>query len=285
MENTNYLNMKRPRSNSKAYPLWQAAQEAERLRPKTSTSWSSPTRNIFKALNLLRRALNSGHNAKLERRWNAECDFPIKETVDNRDISKYEFAYGTVSTKDEIMASTTMSEFEKYLTLNYHNCYGTREAVDNYQKTGVLTADNLKGMGVGHLVKVKDMVEFIEANDHESGGDMDRARMFKEQYITGEQANNRHFWDFYRLRNGWNDRKNVEFKHKLWVVVLYYNYPKVRTPFAVHVLNVLAWPLKFWPERRVLRMPEYTNYTFRIGSVVHGFAVEFQIPKKFSFKN
>jgi hypothetical protein len=56
-------------------------------------------------------------------------------------------------------------------------------------------------------------------------------------------------------------------------------------PIAVHVLNVLAYPLKFIPERSVLRMPEYTLYDFRIGAVTHGFKIEFQIPKKFSFKN
>jgi hypothetical protein len=156
-----------PRRNSRAYPIWLKMQEEERLRPKSNTNWSSPTTNIFKGLNLLRRALNSGENAKLERRKNEECAYPIRINP------------------------------------------------------------NLP----------------------------------------------------------WRDQVSKVFKHKVWVVVLYYNYPKVKVPFMVHVLNVLAYPLKFVPERSVLRMPEYTNYSFRIGAVVHGFCVEFQIPKKFSFKN
>jgi hypothetical protein len=73
------------------------------------------------------------------------------------------------------------------------------------------------------------------------------------------------------------------FKKTVWVVVLYYNHKKYRVPFFVHVLNVLAYPLKFVPERSVLKMPEYTNYTYRIGDVTHGIAIEFQIPKKFAF--
>lgn len=162
-----YIATPRPRSNSKQYPIWLAEQEAERLRPKSNTNWSTATTNIFKGLNLLRRALNSGENAKLELRKNEECAYPIRVNP----------------------------------------------------------------------------------------------------------------------KAPWKDQITKKFKHKVWVVVLYYNYPKVKVPIAVHVLNVLAYPLKFVPERSVLRMPEYTIYGFRIGSVVNGFEMEFHIPKKFSFKN
>lgn len=285
MENTNvYLHMKRPRSNSKAYPLWLAAQEAERLRPKSNTNWSHPHTNIFRGMMSLRHALASGHNAKLEKRWNSECDFPLKEKVDNQDIRCYEFSRGSISTKDEILADTTMSDFQKHLTLNYHTCYGTPEAVQHYQKTGELQEANFRGMGTGHLVRVTDMIKYWEDQNFESGGDMERMKAFREQYVTGEQANVPHFWDFYRLRNGWNDRKDLVFKRKLWVVVLYYNHPKYRAPLMVRALNVLLYPLKFWPEKSVLRMDNYTLYTFRVGDVTNGFAVEFHIPKKFSFK-
>lgn len=159
--------MKQPRRGSRAYAVWEKMIEEERLRPKSNTNWSSPTTNIFKGINLLRKALNSGENAKLERRKNEECAFPIRINP------------------------------------------------------------NLP----------------------------------------------------------WKEQVSKKFKHKVWVVVLYYNYPKVKVPFMVHVLNFLAYPLKFIPEKSVLRMEEYTNYTYRIGGVVHGYSVEFQIPKKFSFSN
>ena len=156
-----------PRRNSAAYKVWEQMQEEERLRPKSDTNWSSPTTNFFKGLNLLRGALASGENAKLERRWNEDCAYPLRENP----------------------------------------------------------------------------------------------------------------------KAPWSEQVSKKFKKKLWVVVRYFNYPKVKVPFLVHVLNVLAYPLKFIPTKSVLRMPEYTNYSFRIGSVVHGFEVEFQIPKKFSFEN
>jgi len=150
-------------------PRWkreQAAREAEAKRPRSNTNWSKPRTNLISGLNCLRGALASGNNCKLERRWNDECAYPIRED------------------------------------------------------------DTLP----------------------------------------------------------WKDQVSKKFKKKVWVVVTYYNHKTYKIPFFVHVLNVLAWPLKFVPERSVLRMPEYTNYTYRIGDVVNGYAIEFQVPKKFSFK-
>jgi hypothetical protein len=159
--------MRQPRRGSTAYKVYMEMQEEERLRPKSNTNWSSPTTNFFKGLNLLRGALASGENAKLEKRLNEECAYPIRVNP----------------------------------------------------------------------------------------------------------------------KAPWKEQVSKKFRHKVWVVVLYYNYPKVKVPVAVHVLNVLAYPLKFIPRRSVLQMEEYTNYSYRVGSVINGFQVEFQIPKKFSFEN
>jgi hypothetical protein len=255
-----------------------------------NTHWTSPKKNFLAGMNDLRHCLASGYNARLIRARNEDCAHPL--TVKNRysDFRCYEFAYGTLSTKNEILASTTMDDFEKELSLNYKACFGTEEAMNRYYETGVLSNDNFKGMGRSHLVKVSDMVEFFEKNNFESGGDMERAKMFKEQYITGEQANNRHFWDFFRLKNGYNHWNVIHFKHKLWVVeMLDKNEPKAKLPvtarIVIGIINVLTYPLKFIPRKSVLKMDEYTDYTFRIGSVRKGFSVQFQIPKKFSFKD
>lgn len=158
---------KAPRRNSRAYPIWLQMQEEERLRPKSNTNWSSPKTNFFAGINLLRGALASGENAKLERRWNQDCAYPIRNNP----------------------------------------------------------------------------------------------------------------------KAPWHEQVSKVFKHKVWVVVLYYNYPKVKVPLLVHVLNVLAYPLKYIPKRSVLLMDEYKLVSYRVGSVVHGWQVEFHIPKKFSFKN
>lgn len=162
-----YLHMKRPRSNSKMYPLWLAAQEKEKARPKSNTNWSSPSTNIIKGMLSLRSALASGHNAKLEKRWNHECAYPIRV---NPNIP-------------------------------------------------------------------------------------------------------------------WKDQVSKVYKHKVWVVILYYNHPKYHAPFLVKLLNIILYPMKFWPEKRVMRMDNYTLYTFRVGDVINGFSVEFHVPKKFGFAN
>jgi hypothetical protein len=157
---------KRPRSNSKAYPAWVAAQEAERLKPKSDTNWTSPKTNILSGMWALRSALASGNNARLEKRWNKDCAFPI-------------------------MVNTNVP--------------------------------------------------------------------YKEQVVK-------------------------EFKHRVWVVVLYYNHKKYNTPILVNILNVLAYPLKYIPKRDVMCMSEYTLVTYKIGGVTNGYSVEFHIPRKFSFK-
>jgi hypothetical protein len=157
---------KAPRRNSRAYKVWAEMQEAERLKPSSNTNWSSPKTNFLAGINLLRGALASGQNAKLERRWNEECAYPIRVNP----------------------------------------------------------------------------------------------------------------------KAPWKEQVSKKFKHKVWVVVLYHNHPTYKAPFLVHVLNVLAYPLKFVPQKSVLQMDEYKLVSYRVGSVINGWQVEFHIPKKFSFK-
>jgi hypothetical protein len=75
------------------------------------------------------------------------------------------------------------------------------------------------------------------------------------------------------------------FKRNLWVVqLLNNNQPKPKTPLLVYILNWIIYPMKFIPKKSVLNMKNYKKITFSIGSVMNGFSVEFNIPKKFSFK-
>ncbi len=242
-----------------------------------NTNWSSPKTNALAGINCLRKALASGENARLVRARNEDCAYPIKVKQHDTDFRNYEFGYGYMTTRDGILNDKSMSDFEKFLTLNYKNCYGTEEAMTRYYESGCLSPDNFKGIGRSHLVKVKDMVMWLMVT-----GDTERAEMFKKQYLTGETANQKHFWDSYRYKHGsqWQVKK---FRRKLWVVeLLGDDEPKQRIPVLVHVLNALAYPLKWIPTKNVLRMDEYKCITFRWGSVVNGFSIEFQIPKKFS---
>ena len=245
-----------------------------------NTNWSSPKTNIFSALWSLKGALSSGHNARLIRMKNEDCQYPIKVKHVDEDFRNYEFSVGLIKTRQEVIDDTSMSDFQKYLALNYSACYGSTEAVEDYYNNGKLTMDNFKGMGRSHLVKVDDIIRFYTT--HPDPEIQKRAESYIYQY-KDPKSNYRGFYDFYRYKHGspWAVKT---FKRKLWVVELLDGKPS-RIPAAIKVLNVISYPLKFIPERRVLKMPQYTNYSFRIGSVVNGFEIEFQVPKKFSFKD
>jgi hypothetical protein len=247
-----------------------------------NTNWSTPKTNIFAGINNLRLALAAGNNARLIRARNEDCAFPIRVRKHDTDFRNYEFQCGYMRTRSEILRDPAMTDFEKHLALNYKTCYGSREAMETYYTSGKLSPDNFKGMGVGHLVRVEDMIRFYVVI-----GNPELAEMFKAQYLGDEQCNDKHFWDFYRYKHG-SQFAPKRFRRKLWVVeLLDRDEPRAELPamhrISVAVLRALVYPLKYVPKRSVLRMPEYTNYTFRIGGVINGFAVEFQVPKRFGF--
>ena len=249
-----------------------------------NTNWSTPKRTLIAGINCLRKALASGENARLVRAKNEDCSYPIKVRNSITDFRAYEFSIGLLKTRSQILADDRMPEFEKHLTLNYKTCYGSERAVKRYYETGLLNKGNFKGMGRAHLVAVEDLVMFWANQPRKK--DKEYAQMFASQYFEGTTGDETHFYDHYRLKREHSVYTISRFKRKLWVVeLLKDDAAKPRTPVLVHVLNVLAYPLKFIPQRSVLRMDEYKCVTFRIGAVIHGLSVEFHIPKKFSFNN
>lgn len=243
------------------------------------TNWSSPKTNIFAAMQDLRKCLASGNKARLIRARNEDCECPIRVKNISSDFRNYKHSIGYVASINSIKTDPNLNEFEKHLSLNYVSVFGSQEAKDRYYKTGICTADNFKNQGCNHLVKVDDYIKFLE-----DSGDQ-RAAMYKRQYRASEHVDDVcHFFDFYRCDAG-SAYSIKKFKRKLWVIdMLSKDQPTPRTPLLVYILNVLAFPLKYVPQKSVLRMPEYTNYTFRVGNVTSGYSIEFQIPKKFSFK-
>ena len=244
-----------------------------------NTNWSKPKTNILAAILDLRSALASGYNAKLVRMRNEDCQHPIRVKNEDSDFRNYEFSIGYSSSIKKIKEDPNMTEIEKRLSLNYVSVYGSEEAMNRYYETGVLGADNFKNMGRSHLVHVDDLIDYLRKNN-----EYDRANMYERQYRAPEHVNETsHFFDFYRYKHG-SQWATKQFKRKLWVVILLGGkVEKPRIPVMIKILNVILYPTKFIPRRSVLRMKEYTNYTFRIGGITNGFAVEFQIPKKFSF--
>lgn len=246
-----------------------------------ATDYSSPKTNYIAALNSLRKALAHGSSVKLVRKYNEDCDHPIRILNKDLDWRAYESTGATLRTRSEILADKNMSEQEKDLTLNYHGCFGSQEAVDKYYETGELSAENLLGVGRSHLVKIKDIVEFLEK--HGKPNDAERIGMFKRQYVTLEDAEQRHFYNTIRLKRDKDKYVVKHFWHKVWVVVSVEKDENGKLPFMFKVFNVLYKPLKYIPQHSVLRMDNYTLHMFRVGDVTNGYSVDIHIPKKFSF--
>ena len=245
-----------------------------------NTNWSTPKRNIIAGINCLRKALQAGMKARLVRARNEDCEHPIKVKRDDTDFRNFEFQIGYAASRNSIAANPNMTPFQKYLALNYVTQYGTQEAVDRYYKTGLLSGDNLKGIGVSHLVNAEDLIMFLLATSQNQ-----RAELYKRQYTNDGNGSDdvMHMYNFYRYKHG-SQWAMKQFKRKLWVVELLKETDETpRTPVAVHVMNALLYPLKYIPRRDVLKMDEYTVVTYRVGDVGNGLSVEFHLPKKFSF--
>ena len=247
-----------------------------------STNWSTPKRNIIAGMLDLRKALAAGQNARLQRMANEDCAFPIKVRNSITDFRAYECSVGLLKTRQGIIDDPRMPAFEKYLALNYKACYGTEAAMKRYYETGKLSSDNFKGIGRSHLVRVEDMVRFFTVVKD------DRAEMFRSQYLDEQTANQTHFYDHYRLKREHDIYTISRFKRKLWVVeLLRDDKPKAVVPWTqrafMTAINIIVFPFKFIPERRVMKMDEYKVVTYRIGAVTNGFSIDIHIPKKFSF--
>ena len=194
------------------------------------------------------------------------------------DFRNYESYVGHAASRKGIQDDPNMTDFQKELSLKYVNCFGTQEAVDQYYSGGKLSPDNHLGMGRSHLVLATDLITMLLESQ-----DKRRAGLYQRQYTTEGYDEVCHMYNFYRYKHGSMHIPKI-FKTKLWVVVLLDDDEKQpRTPVLVHVLNALAYPLKFVPQRSVLNMDEYKCVTYRIGAVTRGFSIQIQIPKRFSF--
>lgn len=245
-----------------------------------NTNWSEPKTNIIQGMLDLRKAIASGYKAKLIRARNEDCQHPIQLDAKNRDFRAYEFQNGYATCIKEINLGAK-NDFSKYLTLNYVSVYGTQEAVKKYYGEFILSKDNFQSMGRNHLVHVDDLIKYLETTRDYIG-----AERYRTQYRNSQTTGLAQYFDFFSLKNGISEYELKKFKKKLWVVeLLDKNQAKPRTPLMVKILNVILKPFQYVPIKHILKMPQYTLYEFRVGSVINGYKVEFQIPRKFSFTN
>lgn len=238
------------------------------------TNWSSPKTNIFAGMNDLRKALASGCRAHLIKEWNTNCEFPIIQKTKNatEDINNWKSSSETLWSLQEIQEDKHLSDDQKYMMINYVQVFGTDQARDHYYETGKLTRENMLGVGRAHYVKRQDMIKYLEKR-----GEYERAACFDL-----ESGCRRFVCNFHLKPEA--ARTPRKFKRKLWVVeLLKDDQPKPKTPLLVYIISALVYPTKWIPKKNVLKMRDYTNITFRWGDVINGFAIEFHIPKKFSF--
>ena len=257
---------------------------------KINTNWSTPKTNMFAGINDLRKAKAYGQNAVLIRMNNEDCDHPIKIKHSDTDFRNYKLSTTYMRSRNEILNDKHMSEFDKHLTLNYINYYGTKDAVDTYYSTGVLTMDNVKGIGTSHLVKVEDLISILFKNNQK-----ERAEMYLEQYINNvidekdhESDTKKYWYSFFEPKTN-HQLTPKKFKYKLWVIqLLKTNEPKPNNSKSfntiIKIINLLSYPLMYIPKKSILQMPDYKLITFRLGSISNGYKIEFQIPKKFKIK-
>jgi len=251
-----------------------------------NTNWTTPKRNIFAGINDFRKALAAGQNARLIKMRNEDCAYPIRVRKHDTDFRNYELSVSYMQTRSEILRDPAMDDFHKHLTLNYKTCYGSREAVERYYETGKLSSDNFRGMGMGHLVAVEDLIRFHAC--HPDQKDKDYAEMFRKQYFDPDTGDETHFFDNFALKREHSIYTIKRLKRKLWVVeLLNKDSDKASIPWEqaipLAILRALVYPLKYVPKRSVLRMADYKVITYRIGDVTNGLSIDIHVPKKFGF--
>lgn len=130
----------------------------ESTEKKVSTNWTSATTEPEKALLGLVSCLEAGKNAWIEIRKNGDQAFPIMKSNPKLDNPfNWEMMYGTPRNIIELEKHKYFNETEKDLTYNWTCCYGEAAAIEEYQKTGKISAGMFKGIGIGHPVKIQDV--------------------------------------------------------------------------------------------------------------------------------
>lgn len=253
---------------------------------KRNTHWSTPKTNVFSAVSDLSKALNAGYRAALIKEYNENVQHPIRKKNQHNDFRAYEFNIGIFSTHESIMNSN-ISDFEKYLSLNYKVCYGSQDAVNKYYQTGILSMDNIRGVGVSHLVKVTDLIELLKKNNPD-GSKSGRIEMLTKQYVNRNTQERVQVYDFFKLKGGYNEWAIKRFKNKLWVVTLLGNDEVApKQPLMVKVLlkimNGIHMISKYIPKKSKIKLDDYTIHSFRFGNLSSGLIFEIHVPRKISF--
>lgn len=149
-----------------------------------NTGWAPATADPNIAMSSLISCLESGKNAWIEVRKNGDQTHPVmmpNPLLD--DPFNWEMDYGTLRIHAKLDDSQFVNETEKDLTLNWISCFGTKEAVEQYQKTGTVIEGLVLGGSISCPVKIKD------------------ANAYRRD-ITGDCYRYNHWVTFWKPKNG-----------------------------------------------------------------------------------
>lgn len=121
-------------------------------------NWTTPTQKPKEALRNLISALDSGLNAWIEIQNNGEQNHPIKiknPALDNPFNWRSKLQTSTTFYKNRDYFNDTVKDLDE----NWTSCFGTKEAVEEYQKTGKLSEDLVRGFGKSTPIRKKDFLK------------------------------------------------------------------------------------------------------------------------------
>ena len=146
--------------------------------------WTMATTNPNEAMLGLVSCLQYGYHAWIEVQKNGEQRYPV--TVKNPaldDPFNWEAMYGTLRNKQELETVNFFNETEKDLTYNWIQAFGTKEAVEEYERSGIIIEGLINSMGNAHPVRIKDADWYrkhITGDGYEYGAWMYRWKPKKE---------------------------------------------------------------------------------------------------------
>lgn len=124
---------------------------------KIKTNWTRATTNPNEAMIAFTACLASGKNAWIEVLKNGDQEFPImKKNPALEDPFNWTMSYGEPRNEQQLKETSFFNETEKDLAYNWTSCYGTKEAVEEYQKNGRIMEGLILGGGTECPVKIED---------------------------------------------------------------------------------------------------------------------------------
>lgn len=131
------------------------------------TNWSKATTDIAECLNNFLSCIRIGHNAWIEIQTNGEQEYPImKENPVLDSPFSWKSMYETIR-PEEGLNHTFFNETERDLTLNWTNCFGTKEAVEAYQKENRVIKGLINDGSVAYPVRITDAKAYRKKYDGE----------------------------------------------------------------------------------------------------------------------